>query len=290
MATILRKCRFIAAGGGLDDFVVGASVPGFVLPVTAKAEETTYNYIAFFGDEWESGDGFYSIANPILTRDVCLSSSNNDDFVNFSSPPTVIMTYAIDIPASGRLIKSTLFTSSATWNKDLKTKNILAIGTGGGAGGISGGNNPDTGIGGGSGATSISFLDVSLISSLGVTIGSGGTGGPAAGGNGASGGDTILGSNILVAKGAVAQNGGLSSSGVGQIKADGNVGLDFPNMTGAPSWWGGGGGKFGNPSIAPTAGLNYGAGGGGTVGNGVALSGRVAGAGSPGAMWILEFT
>lgn len=291
MATTLRKCRFTASSDGTDDFVFGAAIAGFLTPAQAHAENLTYNYMAFFGNQFESGDGLYDISTLTLTRDIVLSSSSNDLLVDFASPPVVIMTYATEQPPTpGRLIKMTPFTASGTWTKDAKTKSILGIVTGGGAGGRSGGNSSVDGSGGGSGATSISLLDVSGITQLSVTVGSGGTGGPAAGGNGGVGGDSILGSNLIVAKGGSGQTGGSAAAGVGQIKADGNVGLPNPAMSGGPSWWGGG--SLGAPGAfsAAGAGKNFGAGGGGTVGNEVASSGTVAGAGSPGVLWILEFT
>lgn len=301
MATTLRKCRFVSASSGADDFVVGSAIVGFVLPAAAGAEDGLhYNYMASFGNQFESGDGLYNAGT--LTRDICLSSSNNDTFVNFSSPPIVIMTYATESPlVSGSLIKSTFFSSSTTWNKDPKTKNIIAIAIGSGGGGAGGtdegGGFTDGGGGGGGGAASISFLNVAIVSGYTITINPGGTAGPS-GGNGGIGGDTIIGSNIVVAKGGlggigpngVGGAGGPGPSGVGQILITGGAG-----QGGYSGSAGGRAGDGGSPAFfagsvrrniaATTANGNYGCGGGGGG------PGSVPGfAGAPGAVWILEFS
>lgn len=298
MATTLRKCRFLAANDGTDDFVVGAAIPGFLLPSAAHAENLTYNYMAFFGNQFESGDGLYDVASTTLTRDLVLSSSSNDQLVDFAGIPTVIITNATELNPPGRLVKSTFITSSTTWNKDLKTKSALMFVTGAGAAGGSAGNNTNGFSGGGSGATSISLLDVTSISSYNITIGAPGTAAPAGGGNGGNGGDTIVGSNVVVAKGGIGGNGttglgglgGDAASGVGQIKLDGNAGQNDPGGDGAPSFWGGGGGKFRGQFNTGSPGKNYGAGGSGSCGDSVGGSGSPSGAGSPGVVWVLEFS
>ena len=63
------------------------------------------------------------------------------------------------------------FTASGTWTRPTGITKILVFITGGGAAGtrISG----SFGLGGGGGGTAMKFLDVSAISSVAVTIGSG---------------------------------------------------------------------------------------------------------------------
>lgn len=290
MASTLRKCRFLAALGGLNDFVVSAAVPGFVLPVTAHAENLTYNYTAFFGNEFESGDGTYSISTTTLTRDIVLASSNNNDqLVDFSGPPIVIMTYATEPAAAlpGRLIKSTRFITSDTWNKDSKTKNILAFATGGGAGsGFANGNLSSSG-GAGAGATAISFLDVTNISSYPIVIGAAGNAGSTPSTAPGNGGNTTIGSTVVVANGGAPSantgldspsNGGIgATTGTGDIVIPGGSGQSGSGIggVGGSSFWGGGG------SLGPGQAYGSGAGGAGANSNGFV--------GKPGLVWILEF-
>lgn len=264
MATTLRKCRFLPAVGGLADFVVTNSVAGFVLPVTALAEDTTYNYMAFFEDEWESGDGLYTTATQTLARGICLSSSNEDDFVNFSGIPTVIMTLATVIPSAGRLLKNTFFTTSQTWTKDPKTKSILAFVTAaGGKGGTTNGVSSKAG-GGGAGATAIKFLDVTNISSYPIAIGA------------SPGGQSSINTTTVVANGG----GNGSNAGFdGEITGGGSGGNGGTGDIIIP----GGDGQHGNPSFNGRGGVSY-------------WAGRCSGgdgdnvAGKPGLVWILEFS
>lgn len=277
MAITLRKCRFLAAGPGEDDFVVTAAVPGFVLPVTAQAENLPYNYMAFFGEEWESGDGTYSIASHTLTRDVVLASSNNDLLVDFSGTPTIIMLNATEMPPTpGRLIKSTLFTASGTWDKDPNAKHILAFVTGGGGGSGNTNGAPSASGGGGAGGTGISFLDVSAISSWPVTVGAGGTAHN-------SGGNSSLNTSTVVGNGGGgssdtsldSKTGGANGGGAtGQIPVTGGRGAGdndgAGDRSGGSSFWGGEN--------------SFGSGAHGSSGGGAGNVGRA------GVVWILEFS
>lgn len=279
MAITLRKCRFLPAAAGDVDFVVTSSVAGFVLPVTAGAEDLPYNYMAFFGEEWESGDGLYSIATHTLSRDVILASSNNDILVDFSDIPTVIMLNATEVPPTpGRLIKSTLFTSSTTWTKDSKTKSILAFVTGGGGG--SGATNGAQSVSGGAGAggTGISFLDVTAVTSWAVTVGAGGTAH-----NG--GGQSSLNSTTVVGNGGGGSadtsldspsGPGGGGGAVGQIPIVGGQGMGGQGL-------GGGSGPLGGSSFWGGPG-SFGSGAMGQSGGGAGATGKA------GAVWILEFS
>src|SRR5262245_6715016 len=91
----LRDCRFLAAAGGLVDFVVDEAILDYDLPAAAGAENLTYNYNATYSDddveEWESGDGLFNTSTGTLARTVIIESSNNNQKVNFSGIPEVTM-------------------------------------------------------------------------------------------------------------------------------------------------------------------------------------------------------
>jgi len=77
--------------------------------------------------------------------------------------------------ASAGLKSQQVFTSSGTWTKPAGINLIKVYVTGGGGGGGAS-NMDDGGGGGGAGATAIKVIDVSTISSVSVTVGTGGSG------------------------------------------------------------------------------------------------------------------
>jgi len=103
----------------------------------------------------------------------------------------------------GGLVSVQTFTSSGTWTKtgDI-TKVIVEVqGAGGGGGGVKNGGSSQ---GGGGGGYSKKFIDVSLISTSTITIGSGGTAGYGSG-HGGIGGDSIWsdGTNTVTGGGGI---------------------------------------------------------------------------------------
>jgi hypothetical protein len=87
----LRKCRFIAADAGTGPFVVGDPIAGYVFPEAAGAVVgVVYKYNAFYGDEYEAGEGLYTLTG--LERGLVLASSSDDFAVDFAVPPVVEMT------------------------------------------------------------------------------------------------------------------------------------------------------------------------------------------------------
>lgn len=205
--------------------------------------------------------------------------------------------------AGGGIVGMQLITASGTYTKTAGTNKAIAFATGGGGGG--GGNTTsNTASGGGAGATAISFVDLSAVSTVACTIGAGGTGGVANGGSGGAGGSTSFGSHATAGGGSpgtgtAGSNGGRDAAGglggtasVGLVKLAGNPGINSLYLnggTGGGSFWGGGGrgGAHGDLYGAPTsggAGLSYGAGGGG--GDGPPSAG---GAGASGCILVIEF-
>jgi hypothetical protein len=218
----------------VDDFVVGAAVPGFVFPVTAHAENLPYNYTAFFGDEFETGDGTYDIATITLTRDTVLASSNNDQFVNFSGNPTVIMTYATEQPrSSGTLLSVTPFLTAqvGTVIPIPLLAHSCKVRLWGGTG-ASGSFGPGPGgPTGGAGYLEKLLTGLESAKTLTLQVGAAGVGGAGAGGNGTA---TILSSGTqaiptLTANGSLGTPANTMQEGVGATATGGDVNLTGTN-------------------------------------------------------------
>jgi hypothetical protein len=83
---------FLAASGGLGDFVVGAPATGFQIPSAAGAlNATEYHYYAFSSDQtqWEIGRGNYTTSGSTQARTTIVYSANANAKVNFANPPFV---------------------------------------------------------------------------------------------------------------------------------------------------------------------------------------------------------
>lgn len=174
--------------------------------------------------------------------------------------------------ASGSLLRETVFTTSGTWTKDVNTKYIIVEVVGGGGGGST---NASYGGGGGGGAGGYArkYIDVSSISSVTVTIGSGGAAGVA-------GGTSYFGSYITCYGGGsstttVGGSGGTASGG--DLNCTGNCGINsafngttntygvdsvLAGAAGGASYFGGSGKGASNTSNSSTSGTT-GSGGGG---------------------------
>ncbi len=202
------------------------------------------------------------------------------------------------------------FTSSGTYTPTTGMKYCLitAVGAGGAGGGaITNVGQFNIGAGGGGGGKSQSVIQAGTIgASQTVTVASAPSGGT---GNGTAGGDSSLGS-LVIGKGGAGGITGVSSAtldivngAVGGVTGTGNIGwagnaggAGFSvTTTFAMSGFGGAGpdGGGARSTIAfsgsnnGAAGSNYGAGGGGAVGQGAVSP--TGGAGAQGVVYILEF-
>ncbi len=95
MASLLDRCVFTPTTGGLADFTVLGAVLGFMTPASAGAVNgALVPYAAQSADltQWELGHGIYSTTGPTLARTTILFSSNANAKVNFTLPPTVLIT------------------------------------------------------------------------------------------------------------------------------------------------------------------------------------------------------
>lgn len=178
---------------------------------------------------------------------------------------------------------------------------ITATGGGGGGGAGGGGDNTYYGGGGGGGGAGQSIIKqpytVQPNSSIGITIGSAGTGGvgnASTGGNGSAGGATIIGSLVTLSGGSAGLNGGVGNTSApgaagGAGFPQGSAGNDGNNTVatgsggaGANSFFGGAGGSgraATTNGAAGSASYGFGSGGGGggghySSGNGVSNGGN----------------
>ena len=206
--------------------------------------------------------------------------------------------------AGGSLLRQTVFTTSGTWTKGTGTKFILVYGVGGGgAGGGVASSVQNTGAGGGGGGYFNEFIDVSAVSTVTVTIGSGGTGVSEAAGN--NGGNTSFGA---FASGNGGSGGGTPASGgaggAGGTASGGDVnitGQEGSRSSGGENQVGGLGGSsmlgFGGAMISPdvagtgkaATGFGGGGGGGATSAGGGGVAASTGGAGSGGVIIVEEY-
>lgn len=160
-----------------------------------------------------------------------------------------------------------VFTATGTWTKpaDCRKVKVTVVGGGGGGGGNYGG-------GGGGGGTSIKYIDVTAISSVSVTVGTGG-------GSETAGSTSSFGTHCSATGGGAgvnAGNGGTAGTGTGgDINIRGNAGDRAVNggfCGGGGSSFLGGGGGANNGTGGDGVGGNYGGGGAGGSGGGQAAA------------------
>jgi hypothetical protein len=199
-----------------------------------------------------------------------------------------------NMPAAG--FKSwQIFTSSGTWTKPSGITLIKAYITGGGGGGSNVANNDDaSGGGGGGGGTAIKVIDVSGISSVTVTIGSGGAatsagstssfGSHCSGSGGAPGWNGDSNGNLGGGGGGGGSNGDMNIRGSAGVT--GEYYNEIAGGAGGSSFWGGAGNTQSHYS-GPHVGI-YGGGGGGRNSKWASL-GSGASAGGDGICVVEEF-
>lgn len=248
-----------------------------------------------------------SIMSAVLAQFIADNSGAN----SVDDGTTATLLANLKIAASGRLIGVQVFTSSGTYNPTAGTRSVIAEGVGGGAGGGGASATAAGQVSAGSGGSSGTYGKGRFITGftgIPVTIGAGGTGGPAGANNGSAGGTTSFGSlmscpggvggggsnansvaNITAASGGAALPTGAtivaaagSTSGAGFSLIPAGVGGD-----GGPSVFGGVNNNSSNS--AGTAGNAPGTGGGGgsrLAGQGVGAAG---GDGAKGILIVYEF-
>lgn len=215
-------------------------------------------------------------------------------------------TLSFATPASGSLLRVTVFTSSGTWTKGAGTNYIKVRGVGGGGGGGGGRTSAgsDNGAGGGAGGYSEAFINTSGVSTVSVTVGTGGSGGAAntAGTtgnattfgayitcNGGSGGETPSSGSFNGGNGGTATGGDLNVTGGGG-GCGSTANRSAGSGIGGSSAFGGGGAAMGADQSGTNgrSGNAYGSGGSGGVGN-FSGTGGTGGAGKAGVVIVEEY-
>ena len=221
-----------------------------------------------------------------------------------------------DMMASGNntgLRSQQVFTTvgTATWTKPTGINVVRVIVTAGGGGGGGYGAANDFGGAGGAGGTAIKIIDVSSISSIGVTVGYGGSAATSdIKDHGLSGGLSAFGAHCWSMPGCEAQDGnyGANTGGIGGTAFNGDInlrggdgGCGFDNFyvpsgtnyssalnAGGASYWGGGG-RGSTYTTGAQSGKVYGSGGGGAHAKGDGSGAAAAGAGFQGIVVVEEY-
>lgn len=125
--------------------------------------------------------------------------------------------------SAGSLLRVTVFTASGTWTKGSGTTKVKAYGVGGGGGTYVAYSN--SAPNGGSGAFCSEVIDVTGVSTVSVTVGSGGSG-STSGSGATAGGSSSFGSYWTAGGGA---RGAAGSSGAGGTATGGDININGSN-------------------------------------------------------------
>ncbi|MFP1847049.1 glycine-rich domain-containing protein [Lonsdalea quercina] len=177
-----------------------------------------------------------------------VSDALSEDVLDDGDLPSFVsnLVSALKGSLSGRIASVNFYTASTTHVRGDDVKKYLVILTGAGASGGSQTNSSVYARSGGAGGTRIAFIDASNLSTVPITIGSGGaavTPSTSIAFEGNAGGDSLFGS-LMTAKGGTTNNFGGSSSGSGWAVDGGNGSAGSNSATtvfGGVSFWGGGG-------------------------------------------------
>jgi len=259
-----------------------------------------------------AGGGAVSLNFPSLTDNPTVGTGDLFGYYNQADGHHRVLTKSelltvITAALPGSLLRITPVTSSGTWTRGANTKKALvfATGPGGGGGGGTGGDG-EVGAGGGSGGTAIAFVDVSAISSVACTIGTGGKGGYVSGNASIDGqagsGPTSFGTYAAATAGqggqgntsAVQMFGGRPGTGTsGDVLLTGNPGENGNRDcggNGGASFWGGSGQGIAYLNNAGTGnGFNGTKGGGGGAGDNQGVGSVTGGNGGDGFILVFEF-
>lgn len=121
MTKFVNNCVFVVTSGGAGAFTVSGAATGYQTPAAAGTTDgSTYRYRAQSNDlsEWEIGTTTASSSSTSFSRSV-LASSNGGTAVNFSAPPTVMLTvFAADLSVDAGTLMLFQQTSAPTgWTK-----------------------------------------------------------------------------------------------------------------------------------------------------------------------------
>lgn len=221
-----------------------------------------------------------------------------------------LVTAASTASIPGRFLARQVLTGSGTYTKTPGTNSVEVWKIGGGGGG---GGAGATGIAVTSGGNTgvLSRFRIAITNGGAYACGSAGSGGANTGGNGGTGGDTtlVLDGVTYTSKGGLGGLGAVGSAGALLLPAAalstgsvGPAGATFAQWLGQQGWsdatrfvsgaggtspMGTGGDRSTSTAANGNAASNYGAGGAGAVAQG---TGRVGGAGSPGVIYIDEYS
>jgi hypothetical protein len=236
------------------------------------------------GLETGTGIGDLVPTNPLSTDAV----SAGDDHIRLIKTVMQSITFLKSI--------QTFTAFSSTWTRPTNVRKILIYCLGGGGGGTAGTTGGFAGGGGASGATAIKWLDVTLIPSAQVMIGTGGAGGTGSGGAGSdglsttftTGGGSVFHCVALQGRAAAGVYGGTphpAASSTGDIVFAGGYGSAGEHYSPAGGFGGTGGGSGGMTDNAALP--NSGGGGGGGFSQASAFG--PGGAGGTGYCIVFEF-
>lgn len=225
-------------------------------------------------------DNTGKIASNCFPSGIPLTTGNNtwtgtNAFATSSTATTTIGAF----PAWEIGKQKQVFTSSGTWTVPMGITRVKIEAIGGGGGSGSGTNDTAGGGGGGAGSYCVKWADVSATTTIGITIGTGGAGGPP--GAGVAGGTTVVssycnagggsgGARGNAAGGAAGGAGGTATLGDVNVRGGGGgfgtgIGTGTNGGAGGSNIYGGGGSGVADNANTCAAGGSYGGGASGAT-------------------------